>query len=123
MTSSELIEWCEQHEFPTKLAALLSIWDPDLDELEEWEIEQEGENTFHINDDSYVVLDSDEYTDAEDSTRQDIEDYLTEDVPEALIPYIDWDAFFYHHPIGIEDVLPEGDSVLFENEWYYYGTV
>lgn len=123
MTNSELLAWCEDHDFPVKLAALLSVWTPDLDELEEWNITDDGGNLFTVNDTQYVVLDELEYSEAEDNTRDAIIEYLSEDIPESVLPFIDWDSYFYRHEIGIEDVLPEGDSVLFEKEYYYYGVV
>ena len=122
LSDAELLEWCEQHGFSVKMAALLSVWDPDLDELEEWKIE-ENDREFVVNDDIYEVLTSAEYDLAEEQTIQDIKDYMTEDVPDALLEYIDWDAFFYRNPVDIEDVLSEGDSVQFNNEWYYYGVI
>ena len=36
LSDAELLEWCKQHGFSVKMAALLSVWDPDLDELEEY---------------------------------------------------------------------------------------
>jgi hypothetical protein len=122
LSDAELLEWCKQHGFSVKMAALLSVWDPDLDELEEWKIE-ENDREFVVNDDIYEVLTSAEYDLAEEQTMQDIKDYLTEDVPDALLEYIDWKSFFYRNPVGIEDVLSEGDSVQFNNEWYYYGVI
>ena len=122
LSDAELLEWCKQHGFSVKMAALLSVWDPDLDELEEWKIE-ENDREFVVNDDIYEVLTSAEYDLAEEQTMQDIKDYLTEDVPDALLEYIDWESFFYRNPVGIEDVLSEGDSVQFNNEWYYYGVI
>lgn len=125
MSDSELIAWCEDHGFPIKLAALLSVWSPDLDELEEWDISQEEteDNVFHVNGDSYIVLDALEFDDAEEAAREDIIDYLSDDIPESVLPFIDWDAYFRKHELEINDVLFEGDSVKFGNEWYYYGTV
>ena len=72
MSNSELIAWCEDHGFPIKLAALLSVWSPDLDELEEWDISQEEteDNVFHVNDETYVVLDALEFDEAEEAARE-----------------------------------------------------
>lgn len=123
MTNSELIAWCEDHDFPIKLAALLSVWTPDLDELEEWEIEDKGNNIFSVNDTEYVVLDELEFSDAEDNAIESIKKYLSEDIPDSVLPFIDWDRYFYVHELTIDDVLPEGDMVKFNEDYYYYGTL
>ena len=125
MSEAELIAWCEEREFPEKLAALLSTFTPDLEELNEWEISRDeyDDDVFHINDDEYRVLTSLEFDEAEEATRDNIIDYYSEDIPEAVLPFVDWDAFFRKNELEIEDVLPNGDSVKFNGQWYYYGDV
>ena len=98
---------------------------PDLEELNEWEIsrDENDDDVFCINDDEYRVLTSLEFDEAEEATRDNIIDYYSDDIPEAVLPFVDWDAFFRKNELEIEDILPNGDSVKFNGQWYYYGDV
>lgn len=125
MSETELIAWCEEHKFPIKLAALLSTFTPDLEELNEWEIsiDEYDDAVFSINGTEYQVLTSSELEDAEEITKDNIIDYYGQDIPDEVLPFVDWDAFFRKNVIEIEDILPNGDSINFNGQWYYYGDV
>ena len=125
MSEVELIAWCKERGFPEKLAALLSIFTPDLEELNEWEIsiDEYDDTVFSINDTEYRVLTSSEFEDAEESTKDNIIDYYSQDIPDEVLRFVDWDAFFRKNVLEIEDILPNGDSINFNGQWYYYGDV
>lgn len=125
MSETKLIAWCEEHKFPIKLAALLSTFTPDLKELNEWEISQDeyDNDIFCINGTEYKVLTDLEYDEAEVIARDNIIDYYSDDIPEIVLPFVDWEAFFRKYELDIEDVLPGGDSIIFNGQCYYYGDI
>ena len=125
MSEAELIAWCKERGFPEKLAALLSTFTPDLEELNEWEIsiDEYNDAVFSINGTEYQVLTSSELEDAEEITKDNIIDYYSQDIPDEVLRFVDWDAFFRKNVLEIEDILPNGDSINFNGQWYYYGDV
>ena len=125
ISEAALIAWCKERGFPEKLAALLSTFTPDLEELNEWEIsiDEYDDAVFSINDTEYKVLTSSELEDAEEITKDNIIDYYGQDIPDEVLPFVDWDAFFRKNVIEIEDIPPKADSINFNGQWYYYGDV
>ena len=47
----------------------------------------------------------------------------SDDIPEIVLPFVDWEAFFKKYELDIEDVLPGGDSIIFNGQCYYYGDI
>ena len=86
-------------------------------------VDKYDDAVFSINDTEYRVLTSSEFEDAEESTKDNIIDYYGQDIPDEVLPFVDWDAFFRKNVLEIEDILPNGDSVNFNGQWYYYGDV
>ena len=124
MTNEEIIKWCEEKGYPKKMAALLWMFTPDLDELEEWEFSYPYEfdhNIIKINDTKYCIFTKDELEQEEDRIMDDVEDRANEDIPEWLQPYVMWTEFWKDHPVIPDDVCFGMIRVNFEGEEYWYG--
>lgn len=121
MSHWEILEWCQNHGFtsPKNAAALLSTFNPDLEELEEWKIKEEAPTLYNINGDRYVIY-------SEEEAKQDLEewkagvsgDYVNE-VPEELQSYIDWDGFWKVNSPSLDDYLFDFQKIIFRGGIYY----
>lgn len=122
MTDNELVNWCIENNMPTKMAALLSIWTPDYDELDDWDISLIDNNTLDVNGDRYIV-----YTDSE---QLDIiikaEEQMQEDilVPEYLVDYIDWCSYWEDIGLTLSDILNiPFEEIIFQLDTFYYAHI
>ena len=123
MANGELINWCKAHGycFVRPLAALLSTFTPDEDELNSWNIREEdivGEVT--INGATYTIFSETEAYNQIEIFKEDVEDDYKEEVPERLQEYIDWKSFWIDNPITIEEFYPGWTKINFAGETYYY---
>ena len=123
MANGELINWCKEHNycFYRSLAALLSTFTPDENELNSWDIREEDTiGEFSINGASYIILSEKEAYNQIEIFKEDVEDDYKEEVPERLQEYIDWKSFWKDNPITIKEFYPDWMEINFAGETYYY---
>lgn len=123
MTDDELVNWCIKNNMPTKMAALLSIWTPDYDELEEWSISLIDDNTINVNGDKYIVYTDCEQLDiiaqAEKSLQNELE--FTSNFPDNLVDYIDWGSYWNDMAFTLFDVTGMYfEEIIFQLDTFYY---
>lgn len=124
MNNEEIIKWCEKKGYPKKVAALLWMFTPSLDELEEWTFKYPYDfdsNLILINDTRYYIFNKDELDEQMDIMMDEVEDETNEGIPEWLQPYIMWSEFWKDHPVIPDDVCFGIVRIQFEGEEYYYG--
>ncbi len=123
MTDDELIDWCIANNIPTKMAALLSIWAPDYDELEEWSISLIDNNTINVNGDKYIVYTDFEQLDVITQAEKSLQDELefTSNFPDSLVNYIDWDSYWNDMKFTLFDVTGMYfEEIVFQLDTFYY---
>ena len=119
MRAWEILEWCKNHNYLEKLAALLSIFTPDVDELNSWDISEINDNVFSVNGVKYNILSEQEVEDGISIYKEDVELDYAKEVPE-LAEHVNWKKFWKANPITVE-MCTEGYSVIvFRGVKYYY---
>lgn len=122
MTNIEVLNWCKSNKYihhPEKLAALLYIFVPEKEDLEEWEISDEDNSIFCINDTYYKVRILPDIVEELNYYRQSIIQDSLEEIPEQYQKYIDWDAFFIDNPITINMFINGLEHTVFNGIDYY----
>lgn len=130
MTSAEnetqdiIKAWCEDQCFSEKVMALLSVWNPDIEELSEWDINENiNENYIDVNGDRYRVFSLEEMNNEiqayQENTQHEIEAELSEQFS-FIVPFIDWGEFWYANYIHPEEVVYGVEEVIYNDEPYYY---
>ena len=116
MEKADLFCWCQDHNFSERVAALLSRFTPDEEELNSWEISEDKEHVT-INDTNYTIFNEQEWEDETEPYKEDVESDYLEEVPDILQNYVDWKGFWADNPVhkqfGVEEFT-------FLNKTYYY---
>lgn len=123
MTNWDILKWCEDKEFknPKYLAALLSTFTPDVNELESWDIDDYEGNygKYYINDVYYNIASQPDIEKMIEYYKNDVERDYYQEVPEELHEYIDWKRFWDDNPITIKMYTQGSIMVNFRGEIYY----
>ena len=116
MEKTDISIWCQDHNFSERVAALLSRFTPDEEELNSWEISEDKEHVT-INDTDYTIFNEQEWEDETEPYKEDVESDYLEEVPDILQNYVDWKGFWEDNPVhkqfGVEEFT-------FLNKTYYY---
>lgn len=122
MTNEQLVNWCStRFKNYYRVAAILSLFSPDEDELNEWSIEEYDSRYIVINNcDYYKILTEyeveDEIADIKHNVRHDLEDSFIYDISD----YVDWDSYWRDNSLTAEDDLDLPYTIKFEGITYYY---
>lgn len=116
LDAQEIKEWCEKHNFSERVAAILSIFTPDEEELNSWQID-EDEQDIIINDSTYIVFTKEEWEKEIESYKEEVESDYMEEVPDILQDYVDWESFWADNPVS---QLFGVEYFKFLNKTYYY---
>lgn len=121
MSNKELLNWCIEKGFnsPNHLAALLSTFTPDLEELNSWEIIENSYMEFTINDIFYNIMTEEEVMKEISLYKQYVQDDYLEEVPENLQEFIDWESYWKENPITIDMYIEGNTKIVFDNITYY----
>lgn len=121
MSNKELLNWCVEKGFnsPNHLAALLSTFTPDLEELNSWEIIENSYVEFTINDISYNIMTEEEITKEISLYKQYVQDDYLDEVPENLQEFIDWESYWKENPITIDMYIEGNTKIIFDGITYY----
>lgn len=121
MSNKELLNWCVEKGFnsPDHLAALLSTFTPDLEELNSWEIIENSYVEFTINDISYNIMTEEEITKEISLYKQYVQDDYLDEVPENLQEFIDWESYWKENPITIDMYIEGNTKIIFDSITYY----
>lgn len=121
MSNKELLNWCIERGFssPDHLAALLSTFTPDLEELNSWEIIENSYTEFTINDIFYNIMTEEEVIKEISLYKQYIQDDYLEEVPENLQEFIDWESYWKENPITIDMYIEGNTKIIFDGITYY----
>lgn len=121
MSNKELLNWCVEKGFnsPNHLAALLSTFTPDLEELNSWEIIENSYVEFTINDISYNIMTEEEITKEISLYKQYVQDDYLDEVPENLQEFIDWESYWKENPITIDMYIEGNTKIIFDSITYY----
>lgn len=121
MSNKELLNWCVKKGFssPNHLAALLSTFTPDLEELNSWEIIENSYVEFTINDISYNIMTEEEITKEISLYKQYVQDDYLDEVPENLQEFIDWESYWKENPITIDMYIEGNTKIIFDSITYY----
>ena len=122
MSNEKIIQWCKSKDFqnPIHLSALLSIFNPDIDELNAWNISCIDANHYIINDTHYYIYSEEDQNTNLAQYKQSIQDDYLFEVPEELHEFIDWESFWKENPITLEMYTEGLDKIIFKNIIYYY---
>jgi len=121
MSNRELLNWCIEKGFNSydHLAALLSTFTPDLEELSSWEIIENSYNEFTINDISYNIMTEEEIIEEISLYKQYVQDDYLDEVPENLQEFIDWESYWRENPITINMYIEGNTKIIFDGITYY----
>jgi len=121
MSNKELLNWCVEKGFnsPNHLAALLSTFTPDLEELNSWEIIENSYMEFTINDISYNIMTEEEIIEEISLYKQYVQDDYLDEVPENLQEFIDWESYWKENPITIDMYIEGNTKIIFDGITYY----
>ena len=121
MSNRELLNWCIEKRFNSydHLAALLSTFTPDLEELNSWEIIENSYNEFTINDISYNIMTEEEIIEEISLYKQYVQDDYLDEVPENLQEFIDWESYWRENPITIDMYIEGNTKIIFDGITYY----
>lgn len=121
MSNKELLNWCIEKGFssPDHLAALLSTFIPDLEELNSWEIIENSYTEFTINDIFYNIMTEEEVIKEISLYKQFVQDDYLDEVPENLQEFIDWESFWKENPITIDMYIEGNTKIIFDGITYY----
>lgn len=121
MSNKELLNWCIEKGFdsPEHLAALLSTFTPDLEELNSWEIIENSYTEFTINDIFYNIMTEEEVIKEISLYKQYVQDDYLEEVPENLQEFIDWESYWKENPITIDMYIEGNTKIIFDGITYY----
>lgn len=121
MSNKELLNWCIEKGFnsPNHLAALLSTFTPDLEELNSWEIIENSYVEFTINDISYNIMTEEEIIKEISLYKQYVQNDYLDEVPENLQEFIDWESYWKENPITIDMYIEGNTKIIFDNIIYY----
>lgn len=121
MTNEQLVDWCAKRcKDCYRVAAILSLFSPDEEELNEWSIEEDGSQYVIVNDYSYNILTKDEVEEKLTSIKQDAQHDLEESLLFDISDYIDWDSYWKDNNLTAEDDLDLPYVIEFEGITYYY---
>lgn len=121
MSNRELLNWCIEKGFNSydHLAALLSTFTPDLEELNSWEIIENSYNEFTINDISYNIMTEEKIIEEISLYKQYVQDDYLDEVPENLQEFIDWESYWRENPITIDMYIEGNTKIIFDGITYY----
>lgn len=121
MSNKELLNWCVEKGFnsPDHLAALLSTFTPDLEELNSWEIIENSYMEFTINDIFYNIMTEEEVMKEISLYKQYVQDDYLDEVPENLQEFIDWESYWKENPITIDMYIEGNTKIIFDGITYY----
>lgn len=121
MSNRKLLNWCIEKGFNSydHLAALLSTFTPDLEELSSWEIIENSYNEFTINDISYNIMTEEEIIEEISLYKQYVQDDYLDEVPENLQEFIDWESYWKENPITIDMYIEGNTKIIFDGITYY----
>lgn len=121
MSNKELLNWCVEKGFnsPNHLAALLSTFTPDLEELNSWEIIENSYVEFTINDIFYNIMTEEEIMKEISLYKQYVQDDYLDEVPENLQEFIDWKSYWKENPVTIDMYIEGNTKIIFEDITYY----
>lgn len=116
--------WCEDQGFSEKVMALLSVWNPDIEELYEWDVEENTEeNYIDVNGSRYRVFTPEdmerEIESYQADLQQDIEDGISAQFS-FVTPFINWNDLWYSYSVQPDEVYPGIEEIIFEAQTYYY---
>ena len=120
----DLIEFVKKKGFPEKLAAVLNTFGFTDSELEELEIEEINSTYYKIGDIKYIILDDRDINGIIELENENyklcVREILENEGFEHVYDCIDWDDYFAHNPIDIDEFIPGLTELYFNDKWYYY---